>query len=176
MQRSARSEIVPLPLTPLRAPADACRWAASPVARSVSQRVISRGRRVCLNLIIPMPQIRPSFAASLLFGSTALAQLFSGVFATLDPEVGHRFGLLASLLLFSLTSSWWVHDRRRVGLWAGLDAGLFLGWSWPLLLPYHLIRTRRWRGVGIMAAFVAVYCGCFYIANVATYALYSRRR
>jgi len=28
MQRSARSEIAPLPLTPLRAPADACRWAA----------------------------------------------------------------------------------------------------------------------------------------------------
>ena len=124
---------------------------------------------------MPMSQTRPSFAATLVFGSTALAQTCSGVITTLDPDAGQRFGVLVSLLLFSVTSSWWVHDRRRVGLWAGLDAGLFLGWAWPLLLPYHLIRTRRWKGVGILASFVAVYCVCFYIANLATYAWYTRR-
>jgi hypothetical protein len=122
-----------------------------------------------------MPQSRPSFAAALVFGSTALAQASSGVINTLDPDAGQRFGVLVSLLLFSVTSSWWVHDRRRAGLWAGLDSGLFLGWAWPLLLPYHLIRTRRWRGVGILAVYVAVYCGFFYIASIATYACYARR-
>lgn len=124
---------------------------------------------------MPVSQTRPSFAATLIFGSTALAQMCAGVIATLDPEASQRFGVLASLLLFSVTSSWWVHDRRRLGLWAGLDAGLFFGWTWPLLLPYHVIRTRRWRGVGILASFVAVYCGCFYIANLATYFWFTRK-
>ena len=118
----------------------------------------------------------PSFAAALIFGSTALTQACHGVIATLDPAAGQRFELLASLLLFSVTTSWWVRERRRLGLWAGLDAGLFMGWAWPVLLPIHLIRTRRWRGVGILALFVVLYLGCYVAANAATYALYARGR
>ena len=117
---------------------------------------------------------RPSFAAVLIFGSTALVQMWSGVIATLDPAAGKRFGILASLLLFSVTTSWWVRDRRRSGQWAGLDAGLFLGWAWPLLLPYHLILTRHWRGVAILASFAAIYWGCFLVASWATYAWWVR--
>ena len=120
-------------------------------------------------------QTRPSFAAALIFGSTALAQAWAGVIATLDPVRGQRFGVLASLLLFSVTTTWWVRDRRRIGLWAGLDAGLFLGWAWPLLLPIHLIHTRRWRGVGILASFAAIYWGCYLIASLATHAWFVRK-
>ena len=125
---------------------------------------------------MPISPTRPSFAAALIFGSTALTQACAGVIATLDPEAGQRFGLLVSLLLFSVTTSWWVHDRRRLGLWAGLDAGLFLGWAWPVLLPYHMIRTRHWRGVGFLALFAILYWGCFLGASAATYVWYTRSR
>jgi hypothetical protein len=117
---------------------------------------------------------RPTFAATLVFGFAAAAQTLAGVIATLDPVASGRFELLVALGFLSLTGTWWAQDRRRLGMWAGMDAGFFFAWAWPVLLPSHLIRTRRWRGVGIVVLFIAIYWGCFAVASLATYTWFGR--
>lgn len=117
---------------------------------------------------------RPSFEAVLVFAYAVAAAACEGAIATLDPESGERFHLLVTLGLVSVLATWWVRDRRRLGMWAGIDAGLFCAMAWMVVLPYHLIRTRRWGGVGILAAFVAMYWGSYILASVGTYVWYSR--
>jgi hypothetical protein len=52
---------------------------------------------------------------------------------------------------------WWVRDdSRRVGVRWPLDLGMFLYAAWPVIVPYHLFKTRGLRGGYGILAFIGV--------------------
>lgn len=64
-------------------------------------------------------------------------------------------------LYFAATAwamAWWfVEDRRARGLAVSIDYGWFALWAWPLVLPYHLFRTRGWRGFAVIGKCIALF-------------------
>jgi hypothetical protein len=62
---------------------------------------------------------------------------------------------------------WWLRDdSKRTNTSWPVDLGMFLSIGWFVLLPYHLIRTRGWRGVSAMLAFVGVIVVASITANI----------
>ena len=51
---------------------------------------------------------------------------------------------------FSYSVAWWVElDRKARGIAAPLEYAAFMFFAWPLLAPYYLFRSRRWRGLAL---------------------------
>ena len=50
---------------------------------------------------------------------------------------------------FSFVIAWWVEiDRKRRAISMPFEFAAFMFFSWIVLLPYYLFKTRRWRGLG----------------------------
>ena len=61
-----------------------------------------------------------------------------------QPSAGHFF---LSQLAFVWVIWWWLSDDSgRRGISWGLDLGMFLPIAWPILVPYHLFKTRGFAG------------------------------
>lgn len=63
---------------------------------------------------------------------------------------------------FSTAASWWVlSDCRERGIATSIDHGWFVFYAWPIVVPYHVLKTRGGRGVlllgGLMLWFLATY-------------------
>lgn len=51
---------------------------------------------------------------------------------------------------FSFAVACWVEvDRRRYALSAPFEYAAFVFFLWPVLAPYHLIKTRGWKWAGV---------------------------
>ncbi len=56
---------------------------------------------------------------------------------------------------FSYTVAWWVEiDRRAKNIGAPFEYAAFMFFVWPLLAPYYLFKSRRWRGVALGAGLI----------------------
>ena len=104
----------------------------------------------------------PNPCATALFGAFFLiANVGDALYAAhgLAPSAG--FGLLA-YVGFGLCGAYWLHaDNRRLGIPEVIDQGWFAYLAWPVMLPYHLFKTRGSRGgwvlVGLVGLFAATY-------------------
>jgi hypothetical protein len=70
--------------------------------------------------------------------------------------------LLLYYLGFGFAVAYWIHaDNQRLGRGDLLDQGWFIFAAWPVLFPYHLFKTRGYRGaitlLGLIALFAATY-------------------
>lgn len=83
----------------------------------------------------------------------------------------------AFLLLYYGGVAWalaWgvMADCRERGIPTSVDHGWFVFYAWPLVVPYHLLKTRGWRGCGVIAlliaAFVGTYLGALVVAALVT--------
>jgi hypothetical protein len=72
----------------------------------------------------------------------------------------------AFLFLFYFGAAWsvayWIRaDSLRLGVRGSVDRGWFIFAAWPVALPYHLLSTRRWRGlltlIGLLGLFAVTY-------------------
>jgi hypothetical protein len=63
-------------------------------------------------------------------------------------------------------SAWLIADARRLGIDLPLDIGWFVYLACPLLLPYHVFKTRGVRGFIILAGFVGVFVATYLIGLV----------
>ena len=51
---------------------------------------------------------------------------------------------------FSYCVAWWVElDRRAKGISAPFEYSAFMFFAWPILAPYYLYQSRRWRGLAL---------------------------
>jgi hypothetical protein len=70
---------------------------------------------------------------------------------------------------FSYAVAWWVEiDRRCKGIGAPFEYSAFMFFVWPILAPYYLFTSRRWRGLVLGIALVALSL----VPDVAAAALY----
>lgn len=52
---------------------------------------------------------------------------------------------------FSLFLTWWVYlDRRSRSYPAPFEFEAFVFFAWPIVVPFYLIQTRRWRGLPLI--------------------------
>jgi hypothetical protein len=67
-----------------------------------------------------------------------------------------------------LMACWILADCRRLGVKGYVDQGLVLFFGWPVVLPYHLFKTRRWKAFVALAGFLAL----FVVTSAISVALY----
>jgi len=71
--------------------------------------------------------------------------------------------------------SWWVlSDCRERGIQTSIDHGWFVFYAWPVVVPYHVLRTRGIRGFGFLLALLAAFLAAYGIALVAFFLLAPR--
>jgi hypothetical protein len=74
-----------------------------------------------------------------------------------------------SRIVFVWLIWWWLkEDSRRSGIMWVLDLGMFLLMGWIFILPYHLFKTRGFKGFIPILFFMAVY-----LAGIASAAILS---
>ncbi len=101
-----------------------------------------------------------------------LLQFVEGLYAVRQIEMPVSTFFLSRLAFVWLIWWWLREDSRRRGVTWMLDLGLFLMIAWPLLLPYHLFKTRGWAGfIPILWFFLAVLCGAAAAAIVFVFIL-----
>lgn len=95
------------------------------------------------------PAVRPSplVFVVLLF---ALGNLGAAAAHAYSVAVPAAF-LLLYVIGVSWGFSWWVlTDSRERKLATSIDHGWFVFYTWPFFVPYHALRTRGWRGCGLL--------------------------
>lgn len=66
--------------------------------------------------------------------------------------------ILADRLVLSVVVALWVmYDSGRYELRRPFIFGFFLFAAWPLVAPFHLWRTRRWRALITVAIFIGLF-------------------
>ena len=89
-----------------------------------------------------------------------LIQFLNGLYFQLRIEIPGVFDTLSRLALVSLIWWWLREDSRRLGITWVIDLGMFLLMAWPVILPYHLFKTRGLKGfIPILVYILAVIFG-----------------
>ena len=83
------------------------------------------------------------------------------------PSAGFRLMYLCTMS-WSF-AAWALADRRRLRLPISVDYGWFYFYAWPLLVPYHALKTRGWRGLLTIGGFVALWLAFYAVALVVWY-------
>ena len=61
--------------------------------------------------------------------------------------------------------AWWVlSDARERGIPTSVDHGWFAFIAWPVLVPYHVLRTRRAKGVLLLGLFALIFLVSYIVA------------
>jgi hypothetical protein len=109
---------------------------------------------------LSIPNLSATLAVGLFF---LIANVAHGLYAARGRESSAAFALL-SYVGAAWTMSYWIHsDYLRLGVREPLDLGWFVFLTWPLALPYHLIKTRGLRGLFILAGFTALFLGTYLV-------------
>jgi hypothetical protein len=93
----------------------------------------------------------------LLFGFFSITQIFNGVYLARGAEVPPVYLLLRMFATIWILG-WWLKDDLSKHRGGGiLDLGMFLSMAWPLIMPYHLVRTRGVKSLLPMLVFAVIY-------------------
>lgn len=100
---------------------------------------------------MPMPKLLcaqrlPIAAMALLVGVGAVSEVYAvSHSADLSRTAAHLW-----YVCFSYSVAWWVElDRKAKGIAAPFEYAAFMFFVWPVLAPYYLFRSRRWRGLAM---------------------------
>lgn len=112
---------------------------------------------------------RPENWLLILFFLAAAAQTWLA--ASYDRLPGERLALANRFALCLVVTTWVVSDSLRHGIRRPFVFGALLLLFWPLVAPFHLWRTRRWR------AFVAIgiFVGFVFVSSLLPYAVQDLR-
>jgi hypothetical protein len=103
-----------------------------------------------------------------------LANLGNALYALGSRAPSGGFALLY-YMGFGYAVAYWIHaDNRRLGRVDWLDQGWLLFALWPVALPYHLFKTRGWRGAVTLAGLIALFLATYAVGLLAFFALRSR--
>jgi hypothetical protein len=97
--------------------------------------------------------------AILLYSFVVVTQFGFGLYLGRQMETPPAYTLLhwaAQLWIIG----WWLRaDSRKRGIVWVYDLGFFLSIAWPLIIPYHLLKTRGAKGLLVILGWVAAYYG-----------------
>jgi hypothetical protein len=107
-----------------------------------------------------------SSPTALLYLYLIAAQVVTGVYLAREAKLPPAFSMLYPLgLLWAV--GWWLR-RDSVGRGVGwvFDMGLFLYIAWPVVMPYHLLKTRGAKGLLAILAFAGAYVGALFAGGL----------
>ena len=90
-----------------------------------------------------------------------VANMIAMSYAARRVEPSSSFLLLYYLGAALVVTYWILADSRRLGVPTSMDQGWFLIAGWPIGLPYHLFKTRRWKGAVTLAGLVGLYAATY---------------
>ncbi len=100
---------------------------------------------------------RLTFPGVLTFILGAVFGFSNGLYAGLQRETPGALEAVQLLLLF-WSLGWWIQkDSRTRDIDSPTDLGFFLWIAWPIVLFYHLFRTRRLKALLLIAGYLAVF-------------------
>lgn len=99
---------------------------------------------------------RLTFPGVLTFVVGAVFVFTNGLYSSLQLETPAALSLLQKILHLWIFGWWIQRDSRAGGVSCPYDLGFFLWIAWPLVLFYHLFRTRGWKALLLIAAYTAV--------------------
>jgi hypothetical protein len=103
---------------------------------------------------------------ALLYIYLTFTQIVSGIYVASGLEAPGSF-TLANSLGFLWIVGWWLRtDSRKRGIGWLFDTGLFLYVAWPVVLSYHLFKTRGARGLLVILGFVSIFVGAVAVGMV----------
>jgi len=109
----------------------------------------------------------PNLAETAIIGSFfLLGNVGSAVYALNGTGVSPIFLTLYYVGVAWAFAAWIIADRRRLGMPISVDYGWYFFQLWMLVLPYHVVRTRGWRGCGLVVGFVALFVVTYVIAVI----------
>jgi hypothetical protein len=91
-----------------------------------------------------------------LIGVFAVSVLCNSAYAGFEVEQGLVHYFAATFGTFFALGYWYFDDCRKYKISVPIDEGWFLFFAWFLLLPFHLVRTRGFRGFLVIGGFIAV--------------------
>lgn len=72
--------------------------------------------------------------------------------------------------------AWWIAaDCRQRRLGTSIDHGWFVFLAWPVVVPYHLIKTRGARGCLVMAGMLSLFVASWLLAVAVFFILVTLR-
>jgi hypothetical protein len=104
-----------------------------------------------------------------------LANVGSGLYAAHGVRPSEAFKWLCYLVVALLIAYWILEDSRRLHVPGSVDQGLYLLAAWPIALPYHLLKTRRGRGVVALAGFLGLFLATYLVSVVVAIAFRAHR-
>jgi len=88
-------------------------------------------------------------------GVSAVVSIYVGWLFSRNLEPNEHLFTLYRFVLVALFAAWLVADTREAGRSAPtFDYGAYSIFAFVVVAPYHLISTRRWRGVLIFGGMV----------------------
>ena len=84
-------------------------------------------------------------------------QLSGGIYRGLDRSVPDGLRLLTVVLLFIGVAGWFWSYASHYRIALPMDIGLFLMWTWPLLVPYYILSREGRHGLQRLALFAFTY-------------------
>lgn len=85
----------------------------------------------------------------------------------LQPSGGFAFLTYGA---FGFAVAWWTHaDSRRLGVREVVDQGWFVYAAWPIVLPYHLFKTRGARGGLTLLGLIGLYAVTYAVSILVYY-------
>ncbi len=100
-----------------------------------------------------------------------VANMIAMVYAVRRVPPSGAFLLLYYLGAALVVAYWIISDSRRLGVPSSVDQGWFLIAAWPICLPYHLFKTRHWRGFVTLAGLLGLYALTYGISVLFFYTL-----
>jgi len=85
------------------------------------------------------------------------SQVVTGLYIAGGLEPPALFTLMYAAGLIWILGWWMRDDSKRRGMNWIFDMGFFLLLAWPIVLPYHLLKSRGMKGVLVIIGFAAIY-------------------
>jgi hypothetical protein len=113
---------------------------------------------------LPSRAISPTV---LLYTFLVITNLGRGAYFESGQEPSPVFTLINGLGFFWIVTWWLLTDSRQRRVAWVYDMGLFLHIAWPLIMPYHLLKSRGAKDLLVVLGFV----GVVFVSSVAGSAL-----
>jgi|ERR1035437_1644770 hypothetical protein len=94
--------------------------------------------------------------AVLIFVFLTLTQFERGACYARHVEMPESSAFIQYVVLFFLMSYWLDRDSHEKQVGRVWDMGFFLSIAWPLIIPYHLIKTRGIKRTALILLFVSI--------------------
>ena len=111
-----------------------------------------------------------SYQIVLLLIIIVFIQTVSGFYAIYDIPPPVAFSVFGYLGIFWLIGDWFIKDSRIRKIEWAFDMGSLLYVSWPIFIPYYLLKTRGIKlALKICLGFVVLYLGIYYLSYYVLY-------